>query len=104
MNSKSTKMLRFDRSLKWILLCVFVPRTKQPYDRSLNRFASYFLLIVSCTFYIRFQVKKPNGESYAADSIFYLVLGIQVSLSTIFSRFDAAVIRFHFVVPLLWPP
>ena len=24
------------------------------------------------------EVKKPNGEAYAADSIFYLVLGVQV--------------------------
>ena len=24
------------------------------------------------------EVKKPNGDCYAADSIFYLVLGIQV--------------------------
>ena len=23
------------------------------------------------------EVKKPNGDQYAADSIFYLVLGIQ---------------------------
>ena len=23
------------------------------------------------------EVKKPNGDAYAADSIFYLVLGIQ---------------------------
>jgi hypothetical protein len=79
-----------------------VPFTKQPYDRSLNPFASYFFKIVSCTFYIRFQVKKPNGESYAADSIFYLVLGIQVILSTIFSRLDAAGFRysFHVTVPV----
>ena len=27
------------------------------------------------------EVKKPNGESYAADSILYLVLGIQEFLS-----------------------
>ncbi len=41
-------------------------------------------------------MKKPNGESYAADSIFYLVLGIQVSLSSIFSRLDAAANLFSF--------
>ena len=26
------------------------------------------------------EVKKPNGDSYAADSILYLTLGIQVTI------------------------
>ena len=32
--------------------------------------------VLNITFIFQ-EVKKPNGDQYAADSIFYLVLGIQ---------------------------
>ena len=34
------------------------------------------------------EVKKPNGDQYAADSIFYLVLGIQEYLFEVNIYFD----------------
>ena len=33
------------------------------------------------------EVKKPNGEPYASDSIFYLTLGIQVCICSSISYF-----------------
>ena len=33
------------------------------------------------------EVKKPNGEPYASDSIFYLTLGIQVCIFSSISYF-----------------
>ena len=41
-------------------------------------FKKLFYLPVKILFYLK--VKKPNGDSYAADSILYLVLGIQVRI------------------------
>ena len=32
------------------------------------------------------EVKKPNGEPYASDSIFYLTLGIQVFILFFFGK------------------